>query len=109
ALGPQRDLDGVSERVDALEDGLAGPHVEENFLGHVLCAPYFSITPRMSSSRIMRCSCPSILISVPAYLENSTRSPALMSSARTLPSSRILPLPTAITSPSMGFSFAVSG
>src|SRR5207248_1697141 len=109
ALGAERHLDCISERVDALEDRLTGAHVEKNFLGHVCQSPYFSITPRMSSSRIMRCSCPSILISVPAYLENRTRSPALMSSARTLPSSRILPFPTAITSPSMGFSLAVSG
>src|SRR5947209_13043752 len=63
----------------------------------------------MSSSRIIRCSSPSILISVPAYFEKSTRSPALMSRARTFPSSRILPLPTATTWPSIGFSLAVSG
>src|SRR5207244_4378605 len=67
------------------------------------------MTPRMSSSRIIRCSWPSILISVPAYFENSTRSPGLMSRARTFPSSRIFPFPTAMTSPSMGFSLAVSG
>ena len=42
------------------------------------------MTPRMSSSRMMRCSSPSILTSVPLYLPNSTRSPFLTSSVRTL-------------------------
>src|SRR5437868_4629047 len=80
-----------------------------SFFSVIVRGCYFSMTPRMSSSRIIKCSWPSILISVPAYLENSTRSPGLMSRARTFPSSRILPFPTAMTSPSMGFSLAVSG
>ena len=70
---------------------------------------HFSMTPRMSSSRRMRCSSPSIFTSVPEYLPKRTRSPAFTSSLRTVPSSRTLPLPTAMTSPSIGFSLAVSG
>src|SRR5262245_20851710 len=65
--------------------------------------------PRTSSSRRMRCSSPSILISDPEYLPNRMRSPAFTSRGMTLPSSLIFPLPTATTLPSWGFSFAVSG
>src|SRR5262245_37807738 len=65
--------------------------------------------PRTSSSRRMRCSSPSILISDPEYLPNRIRSPAFTSRGMTLPSSLIFPLPTATTLPSWGFSFAVSG
>src|SRR5580698_1248875 len=70
---------------------------------------YFSRTPRMSSSRRISLSSPSTLTSVPPYLPKSTRSPTLTSSFRTVPSSWTLPLPTARTSPSMGFSLAESG
>src|SRR4030095_12946173 len=52
---------------------------------------------------------PSPLISAPPYLPNSTRSPACTSSGWREPSSLYLPRPAAITSPSWGFSFAVSG
>src|SRR5438445_342126 len=62
----------------------------------------------MSSSRRIRCSSPSILISLPVYLPKSTRSPAFTSTAISLPSSR-RPFPTATTLPSWGFSLAVSG
>src|SRR5437867_3817535 len=67
------------------------------------------MTPRISSSRRMRCSIPSIFTSVPEYLPNSTRSPFLTSTVRVLPLSRTLPVPTATTSPSIGFSLAESG
>ena len=46
---------------------------------------------------------------MPAYLPNSTRSPTLTSSGTILPVSSRAPGPTASTSPSIGFSFAVSG
>src|SRR5207237_6578797 len=59
---------------------------------------YPSMTP-MSSSRRIRGSSPSSLISVPAYLPNSTRSPAFTSSVRTLLSS-VLQGPTALASAS---------
>ena len=52
---------------------------------------------------------PSILISLPEYLENRILSPAFTSSLRSDPSSWILPLPTATTIASIGFSLAVSG
>jgi len=69
---------------------------------------YPSMTPRMSSSRRIRCSSPSSLISLPVYLPKRTRSPFLTSGGTTLPSSR-RPGPTAVTRPSWGFSLAVSG
>ncbi|SPE30319.1 hypothetical protein SBA5_780022 [Candidatus Sulfotelmatomonas gaucii] len=65
--------------------------------------------PRTSSSRMIKYSSPSILISVPEYLPKSTRSPAFTSRGNTFPSSFDLPLPTEMTSPSWGFSFALSG
>jgi hypothetical protein len=43
------------------------------------------------------------------YFPKSTLSPTFTSIARTLPSSWILPLPTAFTSPCSGFSAALSG
>src|SRR5689334_12225454 len=63
----------------------------------------------MSSSRMTRYSVPSIFAAEPEYLPNRMRSPILTSSGRILPSSRILPLPTAITLPWSGFSAALSG
>src|SRR5882757_1300103 len=65
--------------------------------------------PRTSSSRMISSSSPSSLISVPEYLPNRMLSPAFTSSGNTLPSSFDLPLPTEITSPCCGFSFAESG
>ena len=63
----------------------------------------------MSHSFMMRSSSPSILTSVPDHLPNSTRSPALTSSGTSLPLSSRAPGPTAMISPSCGFSLAVSG
>src|SRR3974377_1103378 len=65
--------------------------------------------PRTSSSRMMTKSSPSILISVPAYLPNRTRSPAFTSKGKVSPLSLVLPRPTEITSPSCGLSLALSG
>ena len=73
------------------------------------CAAEYARTPWTSSSRRMTCSSPSILISVPLYLPKRILSPTLTSGVRVFPSSRIFPLPTAITSPSIGFSLAESG
>lgn len=50
-----------------------------------------------------------ILMSVPLYLANMTRSPTLTSTLRNLPSLSSLPWPTATTLPSIGLSLAVSG
>src|SRR3546814_160640 len=68
-----------------------------------------SSTPMMSDSFMISRSSPSSLTSVPDHLPNSTRSPALTSSAWILPASSRAPGPTASTSPSCGFSLAVSG
>src|SRR5690242_1179706 len=65
--------------------------------------------PRMSSSRIIRNCSPSILISVPPYLEISTRSPFFTVKSTFFPLSSTLPVPRATTLPSCGFSLAVSG
>src|SRR6202040_3723816 len=54
---------------------------------------------KISSSRRIRYSSSSILISVPLYFPNRMRSPAFTSSGMRAPFS-ILPAPTAITSPS---------
>src|SRR6202035_877512 len=136
-LGAERDLDRVGKGVDARENEIPSVLGVDDFFGSHLFKPlsvkvfccrlrlwasprqppretplllaHFSSTPRMSSSRRMRRSSPSTLTSVPPYLPKRTRSPTLTSSFRTVPSSRTLPLPTAMTSPSIGFSFAVSG
>src|SRR5215472_9525230 len=66
------------------------------------------IFAKISSSFRIMYSSSSILMSLPPYLLNRTRSPGFTSSGINLPFSR-RPLPTAITSPSCGFSLAVSG
>ena len=63
----------------------------------------------MSDSFMIRSSSPSSLTSVPDHLPNRMRSPAFTSSARSSPLSFSVPGPTEITSPSCGFSLAVSG
>src|SRR3989338_10438056 len=60
---------------------------------------YASTTPMMSSSRMVKYSWPSILKACPEYLPNNTRSPTLTDIACNLPSSPVLPLPTAMISP----------
>src|SRR6267142_137470 len=71
--------------------------------------PSYSRMARTSSSRIIRYSLSSIFTSEPEYFPNRILSPAFTSSGIFLPSSVTLPLPTAITLPSWGFSLAVSG
>src|SRR5277367_6154477 len=63
----------------------------------------------MSDSFMIRRSSPPILTSVPDHFPNSTRSPALRSRGMSLPLSSRAPGPTAMTSPSWGFSLTVSG
>src|SRR5271165_4417336 len=65
--------------------------------------------PSTSSSRMMMYSVPSSLVSLPEYFPKRMRSPVLTSRATSFPSSSRLPWPTAMTSPSWGFSFAESG
>src|SRR5438552_14878056 len=57
----------------------------------------------------MRYSWPSSLTSLPEYLPKRIRSPSFTARGSFLPSSVTLPVPTAITLPSCGFSLAVSG
>src|SRR5690606_15612043 len=120
-------LDGVREDVYAAQHALArlvgksdffrSRHVSvsvpenacANGCGRQAGGPQPSITAMTSSSRMTRSSSPSTLTSVPEYLPNSTLSPSFSSSLRTSPLSRILPCPTAMTSPRIGFSAAVSG
>src|SRR5215212_5944743 len=68
-----------------------------------------SRTPMTSDSFMMRSSSPPSRTSVPDHLPNRMRSPAFTSSGRSSPLSFGVPGPTAITSPSCGFSLAVSG
>ena len=60
-------------------------------------------------SFMIRRSSPSSLISVPDHLPNRMRSPCRTSRGTTLPASSRAPGPTATISPSIGFSWAVSG
>src|SRR5699024_4773575 len=68
-----------------------------------------SMTATTSSSFRKTSSSPSILISWPAYLPNSTVSPSFNDIGRTSPFSRMRPLPAAMTLPRVGFSVALSG
>src|SRR5690606_10765485 len=137
ALGAERDFHRVGERINALEDALARIAREPDVLGSHCVSPDSSFRhrpdrvsgmregglaaprasgpraqptiPMMSLSFMISRSSPSSLTSVPDHLPNSTRSPALTSSGVTLPSSERVPEPTATTSPSLGFSLALSG
>src|SRR6266566_238174 len=71
---------------------------------------YFSMIARTSRAESTRYSSPEYLTSVPPYLLYSTMSPTLTSIGTRLdPASSKRPGPTARTSPSWGFSLAVSG
>src|ERR1700728_3753564 len=77
---------------------------------HSLRRAYFSMTARTSRAESTRYSSPEYLTSVPPYLLYSTMSPTLTSTGTRLePASSKRPGPTARTSPSWGFSLAVSG
>src|ERR1700730_9348498 len=118
-FGSQGDLDRIRKSVDPAEHLLACGAAEANFLcSHrsILRQAAFartcassSMTPKISDSFRISRSSPLISTSVPAHLPNSTRSPTLTSSGRSVPVSSRAPGPTASTSPSTGFSFAVSG
>src|SRR5690606_11391882 len=125
ALRAERDLHRIGEGVDAAQHLVARLDGEFDFLGShfsslqsfvadadqaaFLADTLLSRTPTMSASFMMSSSSPSIFTSVPAHLPNSTRSPASTSSGVSLPASSRPPGPTARTSPSDGFSLAVSG
>src|SRR3954451_16914736 len=126
ALRAERHFDGVVECLDTVQKPVACVGGESNVLcshdlnflfGDVadaaqaaflsLAAP--SITPSISDSFMIRRSSPSIFTSVPDHLPNRTRAPALTSRGTILPLSSRAPGPTAMTSPSCGFSLTVSG
>src|SRR6266704_606444 len=128
ATGAQRHLDDVGELVDAALKRAAGVLVELQDLGHelpqvlsqhacprnrrtgMLTGYYFSMTARTSRAESTRYSSPEYFTSVPPYLLYSTMSPTLTSIGTRLdPASSKRPGPTARTSPSWGFSLAVSG
>src|SRR6185437_9524201 len=119
SLGAQCHPHRIGENLDTVQHPFARVTVKFHVFGShgpspIGYAAFFfatlcSMTPRMSASfRIMRSS-PSSLISLPDHLPNSTRSSALTSSACSTPSAPRAPGPTATTSPSIGFSFTVSG
>src|SRR5262249_3127259 len=103
ALGAERHLDRVGERVDVAQHPVARLGRKADFLGsHLslllnlasflpLAGALFSITPMTSDSFMMISSSPSSLISVPDHLPKRMRSPALTSSGWSLPSSPRLP------------------
>src|SRR5207249_7939737 len=106
----------ICQAVDPAEDRLPGLVTVRDLLRHALayflkvCAwDDYASTARTSSSRRIRTSSPSILMSVPVYFPKRILLPTLTSSGSLVPFSRILPFPTARTSPFWGFSFAVSG
>src|SRR5262249_43029724 len=117
-LRTERNLDGVGEDVDAAEHLLTRVGGKTYVFRCHVCLPYLencgrrrsqAITPRMSLSFMISSSSPSILTSVPDHLPNRILSPASPSSGTSLPASSRAPEPTATTSPSWGFSLAVSG
>src|SRR6185369_12929026 len=132
ALGAQCDLHRIGEDIDAAQNALSRVAAEFHVLGcHLATLSFVKVTkvsgfgakfvnlapahqgqptiPRMSLSFMMIRSSPSIFTSVPDHLPNRILSPAFTSSGVILPSSFFAPEPAAITSPSCGFSLAVSG
>src|SRR6266852_6549790 len=108
ALRAQRRRDRRGHDVDAPEQARPGLFFELQLLRHRSRPPY-SRMARTSSSRRIRYSLSSSFTSEPEYFPKRILSPALTSSGIFLPSSVTLPLPTAMTLPSWGFSLAVSG
>src|SRR5688572_22172008 len=115
ALRAEGDLDRIGQDVHARDHANARVLFEFDVFGCHGFVPLSGVggdqatTAMMSSSRITRSSSPSTFTVVPEYLPNRTLSPTLRSTGLTLPSSFLLPGPTASTSPWSGFSAAVSG
>src|SRR6185503_1098990 len=123
ALGTERNFHCGGQLVDAAQNRLTRFLAVNNLFCHrvlrKLKKSYFldfpppaapeSMTARTSSSRMIRNSSPSSLISCPEYLPNRMRSPDFTSSGMRPPSSFTLPAPTATTLPCCGFSLAESG
>ena len=107
AARAEGDLDGISQRIDAALDSLAGFLVECNELCHKWA--YFSMTASRSREDSSRYSSPLYFSSVPPYLEKTTVSPSLTPTGVASPLSLVRPGPTATTVASCGFSLAESG
>src|ERR1700750_1190954 len=91
----------LSQRADALRRAEPPERAGTNYL---------SMTWSASRAESTRSSSPAYFTSVPPYLLYSTTSPTLTSiGTRLVPASSKRPGPTARTSPSWGFSLAVSG
>ena len=113
AFGAERHRHRVGENIHAPQNRVPRISINLTILAAIFSSldylkSYFSMTPRMSSSRMIRCSSPSILISVPEYFPNRIRSLTLTSSGVILPSS-LLSLSNGDDFAFRGFSFAVSG
>src|SRR5699024_3849450 len=102
ALGAEGDLDRVRELVDTALERATCVLVVDDLFSHRGQA---SMIARMSREPSTRYSSSPYFRSVPTYLENTTLSATGMRS----PLSSKRPAPTATTSPSWGFSLAVSG
>src|SRR5581483_126071 len=108
ALRTQSYGDRIGKQIDTAQDPAPRFLAKTNFFSSHCPSPPYSTTPRMSSSRMIRCSSPSSLISVPEYFPKRILSPDFTPRGISFPSS-YLPGPTATTLPSCGFSLAVSG
>src|SRR5699024_2710838 len=106
ALGAEGDLDRVRELVDTALERATCVLVVDDLFSHRGQA---SMIARMSREPSTRYSSSPYFSSVPPYLENTTLSPTLTSTGMRSPLSSKRPAPTATTSPSWGFSLAVSG
>ena len=119
ALGTEGDLYSVGQDIHAAEHPLPRVGAELNVLSSHVCVSFSGSDwkigdqavrmPMTSDSFMIRSSSPFSFTSVPDHLPKRMRSPALTSSGRRSPFSFKVPEPTATTSPSCGFSLAVSG
>ncbi len=93
-FGPSVTFTASASVFTPAEDGVDAPAVELDFLGRHFESPLSPRTARMSSSRTITKVSPETVISLPAYLPYSTRSPVFTSSGVSLPSSRTFPCPS---------------
>src|SRR5438105_3402909 len=116
AFGTERGFHCATQLFHSLEEGLTRRFIKDQLFCCHSIIPFsfcllndYSMTARTSSEFRILYSLPSILVSVPPYLLTSTRSPFFTSKGSFLPLSSVLPVPSATTTLSIGFSLAVSG